>query len=70
MRRAGPAVAICGWGGAAWGISQERGTPFLGPRTQLGGCSDRAVSMGAQALDPWPPGGLSQCVIILKIIIR
>ena len=34
------------------GISQERATPFLGPRTQLGGCSDRAVSHGGSYSGP------------------
>ena len=70
MRSAGPAVAMCGWGGAAWG-SLKRGPP----RSWVLGASWVAAQtelfpMGAHTLDPWPPGGLSQCVVILKTIIR
>ena len=39
------------------------GPSWVGAQTEL-------FPMGAQALDPWPPGGLSQCVIILKTILR
>ena len=57
-------------GKGSMGISQERATPFLGPRTRWVAAQTELFPMGAHTLDPWPPGRLSQCVVILKTIVR